>query len=231
MYRDDSFCMFGEIMKKIQYGSLLLVILFIVGCDQPQKEFSSSSYKHRTNPSFGEMKKEIPSHPFVDSAREQIGIVTKYDTGYYQGGYPPEDRGACTDVIEQSLRENGYHLKQKIDEDMKTYPERYSHVSDPNINFRRVRNVKVFLDHSAESLSTCVTLECFEEGIWQAGDIVTFDQIPGSLWHIAFISNKTTKEGIPLLLHNYGIGVVEDNKLLSWPAPITGHYRINIKEE
>lgn len=163
------------------------------------------------------------THPLVESARKQIGVVTKYDTGYYQGGYPPEDRGACTDVVARALKDNNYDLKSKIDADMRENPARYVHESDPNINFRRVVNVKAFMDAHAENLSTCTDQECLQE--WQPGDIVTFDQIPGSLWHIAIVSNKSI-DGIPLLIHNYGSGVVEDNKLLTWPAPITGHYRI-----
>lgn len=170
------------------------------------------------------------SHPLVESARKQIGVVTKYDVSYYEGGYPPDDRGACTDVVEQALRDNGYDLKAKIDADMEAYPERYGSESDPNINFRRVRNVKTFLDYYAESKSTCRTKECLNTGIWQPGDIVTFDQIPGSLWHIAIVSNKMIQlpdeTKIPLLIHNYGKGVVEDNRLLNWPAEVSGHYRV-----
>jgi hypothetical protein len=175
----------------------------------------------------------LPVHPLAESAKKQIGIVTSYDSGYYSGGgYPPEDRGACTDVIERALRENGYDLKTKIDSDMSKNPSNYTHEPDPNINFRRVRNVKTFFDSYEESLPTCTEEHCFAENIWMPGDIVTFDQIPGSLWHIAILSNKTLPYNgnkdvrVPLLIHNYGGGVVEDDMLLRWPAPITGHYRI-----
>ncbi|MEK7085917.1 MAG: DUF1287 domain-containing protein, partial [Patescibacteria group bacterium] len=156
--------------------------------------------------------------------REQIGVVTEYDTNYYIGGYPPKNSGACTDVIERALRANDYNLKNKIDEDMKNYPDRYSNENDPNINFRRVANVKIFLDNYALKLTTKTDPESLPE--WQAGDIVTYDQIPGSLWHIAIVSDKKTWDGIPLLIHNYGIGVIENDYLTKWPAPITGHYRL-----
>lgn len=172
----------------------------------------------------------LESQVLVESARRQIGVVTRYDVGYYQGGYPPDNSGACTDVIERALRDNGYNLKEKVDKDMEKHPERYPFSSDPNINFRRVKNVKIFFDNYAEKIPTCTNKECFEKGYWQPGDIVTFDQIPGSLWYIAIISNKTIQEAdgisVPLLIHNYGRGVVEDDLLLSWPAPITGHYRV-----
>ncbi|MDH3324783.1 MAG: DUF1287 domain-containing protein [Candidatus Peregrinibacteria bacterium] len=178
-----------------------------------------------------EKTKYLQTHPLVESAKKQIGVVAKYDTGYYAGGYPPEDRGACTDVITRALLDNNYNLKEKIDKDMKQNPERYPTEFDSNINFRRVRNVKIFLDHYAQKLPTCIDApECFNEELWQPGDIVTYDQIPGSLWHIAIISNKATEKKsstIPFLIHNYGRGTLENNMLLNWPSPITGHYRIN----
>jgi len=160
-----------------------------------------------------------------------MGVVTSYDTSYYAGGHPPADRGACTDVIARALLDEGYDIKARIDEDMKKNPGRYPGESDTNINFRRVRNVKIFLDHHAESLPTCIEAECFVASDWQPGDIVTFDQIPGSLWHIAILSNKISVEDfgeVPYLVHNYGRGTVEDDRLLSWPAPITGHYRLEV---
>jgi len=173
------------------------------------------------------------THPLVESGRSLIGVVTKYDSGYYEGGYPPEDSGACSDVIERTLRNNNYDLKTKIDADMKSYPSRYFSDYDSNINFRRVRNIKIFLDNHAISFPTCTDSSCFNDSDWQAGDIVTFDQIPENLWHIAIVSNKTKtlKDDelikIPYLIHNHGGGVEEDNMLLTWPAPISGHYRIS----
>ncbi len=162
----------------------------------------------------------------VSSARAQIGKVLYYDTGYYAGGYPPEDRGACTDVLSQALLDNGYNIKSKIDSDMSKNSSQYSASFDRNINFRRVRNVRIFLSRFALSLPTCVEKSCFESSDWQAGDIVTYDQIPGSLWHVAIVSDKKNAKGIPLLIHNYGRGVIENDYLKTWPAPISGHFRM-----
>ncbi len=198
-------------MKKLIKLGLALLTVATVGCSaglsQPETQISIF---HQ------------PSPPVVAAARAQIGVVTAYDTGYYSGGYPPEGRGACTDVVEQALRKAGYDLKTKIDADMAQFPAAYPHDSDPNINFRRVRNVKIFLDRQATSLPE--ELNNWDQ--WQAGDIVTYDQIPGSLWHIAVVSDRKNADGRPLLIHNYGAGVVEDDMLADWPAPITGHYRI-----
>jgi len=189
-------------MKKLLLF-IIPIILILSGCSNPSED-----------------KQDSP--PIVSSARNLIGIVTQYDTDYYQGGYPPADRGACTDVIDRALSANNYDLKSKIDTDMSINPDRYPDASDPNINFRRVRNLKIYFDQHAENLT--MNTDLIEE--WQPGDIVTYDQIPGSLWHIAIVSDKKNREGIPLLIHNYGSGVVEDDYLTRWPAPITGHYRL-----
>lgn len=156
----------------------------------------------------------------VESARKQKGVVTSYDTGYYAGGYPPENTGACTDVIERALRDLGYDWKGKIDNHMSKNSYLYSTQYDTNINYRRVRNVKVFLDHNAKSLPL--------DSDFAPGDIVTYDQIPGGLWHIGIVSDRKASDGTPLLIHNYSSGVKEDNLLHNWPAPKTGHYRLEL---
>ena len=181
-----------------------------------------SSYKYED---------EKNTNPIVISARKQIGVVTKYDTGYYSGGYPPNDSGACIDVIARALLDNGYNLKDKIDKDFKDYPNRYEGESDPNINYRRVRNVKIFFDNYAEKITKEINKETLKSGDWQAGDIVTYEQIPGGLWHIAIISNRKNKEGFPLLIHNHGFGTTENNLLLNWPSKISGHYRVDLNKK
>ncbi|MFA6528565.1 MAG: DUF1287 domain-containing protein [Candidatus Gracilibacteria bacterium] len=164
----------------------------------------------------------------MEGARAQIGVVTEYDTGYYQDAYPPENSGVCADVIWRALEEAGYDLKEMLDADMALYPEDYTQdpAPDTNINFRRVRNIKVFLEKYAESL-TIEVIPWDEENLaeWQGGDIVSFDQIEGGLWHIAIVSDERRDDGVPLIIHNYGYGVKENDYLLNWPTEITGHYR------
>ncbi len=178
-----------------------------------------------------EIKEEIISTINADilkEARSQIGVITEYDTDYYQDAYPPENSGVCADVIWRALKQAGYDFKEMLDADMSSYPEDYPSdpIPDPNINFRRVRNIKVFLEKYAESLTTEV-IPFDEENLkkWQGGDIVTFDQIEGGLWHVAIVSDERRDDGVPLIIHNYGYGVREDDYLLNWPTQITGHYR------
>lgn len=207
------------------FGCFLVAFIFLSGCGKQIQSVTDDILSDETE--------SIESHPLVDSARKQMGVVIAYDDGYYQGGYPPSDRGACTDVVDQALRDNGYNLKEKIDADMRENASRYEAEFDPHINFRRVRNVKIFLDTHAQQLPTCIEDECIQESDWKPGDIITYDKMQGGNWHIALISNKTTKgssgkDPIPLLIHNYGRGTVEDNMLQKWPTKVTGHYRMEL---
>lgn len=165
----------------------------------------------------------------VASARAQIGVVTKYDTSYYSEAFPPADRGACADVLWRAFNEVGYDFKKMIDQDIARRPNAYPEnpIQDSNINFRRVQNIRIFLSAHAQKLTTEVipgNVENLEQ--WQGGDIVTFEQIPGGLWHVAIISDTRKDDGVPLLIHNYGSGVKESDYLINWPTKISGHYRL-----
>lgn len=168
----------------------------------------------------------------LQGARNDLAVTKAYDPNYYSAGYPPEGRGACTDVIWRSLQNAGYNLKSLVDADIQANPDDYDldeKSIDPNIDFRRVVNLQVFFEKYAEELSTelglfdVATLET-----WQGGDIVIFDKSRVTTgMHIAIVSDKRNWLGVPYLIHNYNDGTTEDNLLLFWPARIVGHYRIN----
>lgn len=167
---------------------------------------------------------------FVGTARAQIGVVVEYDTSYFSNGDVPEDRGTCADVIWRALLLLDYDLRAKLEEDLKSRPDAYpsNPPQDHNVNFRRVKMLRVFLDKYAQKLTTGVipnNVENLTE--WQGGDIVTFDELTTShLEHIAIVSDRRTSTGVPLLIHNYGEGTQENDFLLTWPSQINGHYRL-----
>lgn len=145
-----------------------------------------------------------------------------YKSTYYSGGYPPDNEGVCTDVIWRSLKNAGYLLKDMVDEDIKNNVQKYPRVAgkpDPNIDFRRVPNLKVYF----ESNQIVLTNDLTKIAEWQPGDIVVF----GSS-HIGIISDKRNKKGIPYLLHNGGQPLREEDilELYNQYEPITGHYRM-----
>lgn len=168
---------------------------------------------------------------FVVGARKQTRLNPKYDgTKVYEGGYPPDGEGVCTDLIWKAFKEAGYSLKDMMDYDIKYNNEFYSgtHLYGPNpdIDFRRVRNQAVFFNRYAKSL----TLDPFKLSKWLPGDIVIF----GDDSHIAIISDKRNEHGIPYILHTSDVITGEEDGLLrrhtNERGPITGHYRFIYNE-
>lgn len=162
----------------------------------------------------------------VRGAREEVTRGTVYDSSYYQG-YPPEGRGACTDVIWRAWAAAGYDLKKMVDDDIRMSPAAYDETGnhpDPNIDFRRVANLQVFLARHAQELTTNINPNDVENLTeWQPGDIVIFG---GRLEHIGVISDQRGRDGVPLMIHNSGPTAREDQfYLTNWPTPITHHFR------
>ena len=158
----------------------------------------------------------------LEGAKLEAERKPRYKSEYYVGGYPPDDEGVCTDVIWRALKNAGYSLKEMVDEDRKNNVEKYPRVEgkpDPNIDFRRVPNLKVYFERNQISLTT--NLNKIEE--WQPGDIVAFGKS-----HIGIISDKRNKQGIPFLLHNGGQPLREENILEAYNnyEKISGHYRM-----
>jgi len=170
---------------------------------------------------------QVPdSIDIVLGAREEVIRGTIYDGAYY-AGYPPEGRGACTDVIWRALAAAGYDLKKMVDEDIARAPAKYGATGaqpDPNIDFRRVSNLRVFFTRHAQQLTIEINPGAtgnLEQ--WQAGDIVVFG---GRLEHIGIISDKRGRDGVPLMIHNSGPAAREDQYYLTnWPTPISNHFR------
>ena len=159
----------------------------------------------------------------VRGAHQEVRRHPRYDSGYYQGGYPPNDRGACTDEIWRAFRQAGYDLKAMVDADIASSPGAYAGVissPDQNIDFRRTNVLGAFLSRHAQRL----TNDTSATDQWQQGDIVIF----GTSWHIGMASDRRDGRGVPLLLHNMGQRARE-NDYLGSPGhrPVTGHFRFD----
>lgn len=158
----------------------------------------------------------------VAGARADAEARPTYDGGYYDGGYPPEDRGACTDLVWRAFKAAGYNLKDMVDADIAANPTNYPAIEtpDPNIDFRRVSTLDAFFSTYAQTLTT--SLDNPED--WQPGDIVVFENDA----HIGICSDKRDSRGIPLLLHNSGqLNREEDYLGRPGAMAITGHYRFD----
>ncbi len=162
----------------------------------------------------------------VKGARHEVELGTVYDGSYFQGGYPPDGKGACTDVIWRAFKAAGYDLKKMVDEDIRTSPEAYEVIGghpDPNIDFRRVSNLQVFFKRHGQELTTeVIPGNVTNLSNWQPGDIVVYGP---PIEHIGIISDRRGSDGVSELIHNCGPKASEGNYLLSWNSKMTYHFR------
>lgn len=81
----------------------------------------------------------------LNGAMAYVSTHPKYKSRYYATGYPDDGYGVCTDVVAYALKDAGYDLQVLVDADIREQPQDYM-VAEPdaNIDFRRVRNLKVF---------------------------------------------------------------------------------------
>lgn len=152
------------------------------------------------------------------SVREYLSTKPKYQSKYYDGGYPDDEYGVCTDVVALALKGAGYDLMTLVDEDIKANPEAYDvDIRDKNIDFRRVKNLAVWFRRNTQALTTNVK----DYAEWQGGDIVIFED------HIGIVSDRRNKNGIPYLIHHYSPiqMTYEEDILKDYQGKVIGHYR------
>ena len=155
----------------------------------------------------------------LNNVRDYIKTNPKYKSKYYATGYPNDEYGVCTDVVAFGLQGAGYDLMNLVNEHIKSNRNLYDvDVIDKNIDFRRVQNLKIYLDNNAIILTTDINK--IKE--WQGGDIVVFKN------HIGIVSDKRNKKGISFIIHHanpYQRYYEED--ILEYRDDIVGHYRIS----
>lgn len=181
--------------------------------------------------SVGETKNgaSIGKQPLVEAARQQIGVTTGYDPAYVTLPYPmgdvPAHTGVCADVIVRAFRrlpQGALDLQQAVHNDMQGhfhhYPKRWGmKQADRNIDHRRVLNLMTYFQRRGWALTTGARATDY-----QAGDIVAWlvnDRLP----HIGIISDHY-QDKVPLVIHNIGEGVKEEDILFKYP--VIGHFRL-----
>lgn len=156
------------------------------------------------------------------STRYYLSTHPEYRSKYYQGGWPDDGYGVCTDVVAFTLKDCGYDLQQLVDEDIRQNPDVYGIAqADSNIDYRRVSNLKLWFERHAVSLST----DFSDPSAWHGGDIIIFTN------HIGVVSDQRNAQGVPFILHHYSPFQLtyEEDVLGSryQREDIAGHYRIS----
>ena len=137
----------SEAVIALSAGLIALIIVFAAllvaaHLSRPETSYSSSevsSYDFNGNGLSDAMD-------LVLGARADAENHPTYDGRYWQGGYPPDNIGVCTDVVWRAFRAAGYSLRDMVDADIAARPSAYPNVTqrDSNIDFRRVKNLRVF---------------------------------------------------------------------------------------
>lgn len=203
--------------------SVILVALLYFFKTIPHKQQSNSDFNIETYISSVDKDNDgiDDQTDILNNVRTYIAKNPKYKSKYYETGYPDDEYGVCTDVVANGLKDAGYDLKELVNEDIINNKEKYNiEVIDKNIDFRRVRNLDVYLKNNSISLTK--DLSQIEE--WQGGDIIVFKD------HIGIISDKRNKKGIPFLIHHANpiqVNYEEDVLELYGQDYIIGHYRIS----
>ena len=154
----------------------------------------------------------------LQSALAYVSTRPKYQSKYYSTGYPNDGYGVCTDVVASALRGAGYNLMTLVNEDITANPDAYG-ISQPDINidFRRVKNLQVYFERNATSLTTNISQ--IEQ--WLGGDIVVFNN------HIGIVSDRRNATGVPYVIHhNSPWQKTYEEDILETRNDIVGHYRI-----
>ena len=116
------------------------------------------------------------------------------------------------------MRDAGYDLMELVYEDILKNKEDYKiQVIDKNIDFRRVKNLKIYFNKNAIP----ITKDIKEIEKWQGGDIVIFEK------HIGIISDRRNKKGIPYVIHHANPYQIKYEEDILKKYKIVGHYRIS----
>ena len=202
---------------------LIIVVLYVLYRFNyiPHKKYTNEDFNIKTYISKTDKDNDgiDDQTDILNNVRNYIKTNPKYKSKYYATGYPNDEYGVCTDVVAFGLKGAGYDLMNLVNEHIKSNRNLYDiDVIDKNIDFRRVQNLKVYLDNNAIALTNDINK--IKE--WQGGDIVVFKN------HIGIVSDKRNKKGISFIIHHanpYQRYYEED--ILEYRNDIIGHYRIS----
>ena len=187
----------------------------------PHKKYTNNYFNIKTYVSSEDKDGDVidDQTDILNGARKYISTKPKYKSKYYNTGYPNDGYGVCTDVVAFALKDAGYDLQSLVNEHILANKDLYDiEAVDKNIDFRRVKNLKIYLDYNAVSL----TKDINDIEKWQGGDIVVFKN------HIGIVSDNRNRKGISFVIHHanpYQKYYEED--ILEYHNDIVGHYRIS----
>lgn len=192
----------------------------------------------------GQSRQQQPKRIATRSGRSNVNLAehlsnaaiartyqrVRYDGRYIPISYPmgdvPASIGVCTDTVIRSYRRLGIDLQRLVHEDMSRAFHAYPNLPkwglsapDPNIDHRRVHNLKVFFSRYGRRLPVTNNPEDY-----RPGDLVTW-HLGGDQEHIGIVVNRRSPQDPRrhMIVHNIANGDRMEDVLFT--MPITGHYR------
>lgn len=216
-------------MKKYKILLVVIITMLTIGIIYtlyifniiPHKKYTNSDFKIDTYISSIDKDNDgiDDQTDILNNVREYIKTKPKYKSKYYSTGYSNDEYGVCSDIVAFGLLNAGYNLMEQVNKDIINNKDQYNiEVVDKNIDFRRVRNLKIYFERNSINLTTDIN----DISSWQGGDIVVFKN------HIGIVSDKRNRKGISFIIHHanpYQIYYEED--ILEHRNDIVGHYRIS----
>ena len=205
--------------KSAIFISLLCILVALAGCGENSAPTTKA----------GVALSPSNNVDIVVAARAQIGVTTNYVADYRKIGYPngdiPRGEGVCSDVVVRALRDaRKIDLQELMHLDMSAnfskYPRKRKWLlgwPDSNIDHRRVLNQECFFARQGWAVPVSTN-----RNDYLPGDLVTC-RVYG-LPHIMIVSDKTARDGTPLVIHNIGGGTQEENALFGFQ--MSGHFRL-----
>ena len=216
-------------MKKYKILLVIIIAMLTIGIIYTLYIFNIIPHKKYTNSDFNidtyisSIDKDNDGiddqTDILNNVREYVKTKPKYKSKYYSTGYSNDEYGVCSDIVAFGLLNAGYNLMELVNKDIINNKDQYNiEVVDKNIDFRRVRNLKIYFERNSINLTTNIN----DISSWQGGDIVVFKN------HIGIVSDKRNRKGISFIIHHanpYQIYYEED--ILEHRNDIVGHYRIS----
>ena len=220
--------------KWFALGAVLLVLLIAVSVSRQHTSTERatefySRYIPVTKSSVDKDEDGIDDqNDILRSALSYCETRPRYKSKFYEGGYPTDRYGVCTDVVAAALKGAGYDLRELVAKDRAENPDDYmlaaamagvpDETPEKDIDFRRVRNLEVYFAHTAIPL----TLDLGDIMAWQGGDIVIFDD------HIGIVSDRRSIDGVPYVIHhNSAYQKRYEQDILEARNDLRAHYRIS----
>lgn len=205
-------------------GSLMLSGM--AGCSNQQVAEKPADLKRSQSARGNVATPERLSYAALDRLRHRVVYDGRYMPISYPNGDVPANVGVCTDTVIRSYRKLGVDLQRLVYEDMSQNFYSYPNLPkwgldkpDPNIDHRRVHNLKAFFTRHGGRVPVSGN-----PSDYRAGDLVTWS-LGGDQEHIGIVVNRksTADSNRPMIVHNIGEGEKIEDVLFQ--MPITGHYR------